>query len=64
MVMLHTLGDVDDEWMAFVVEDVVFREVGVHELALVKELADVEYELRIQRSIDRWIIDLGVFQPG
>ena len=64
MVMLHTLRDVDDEWAACVIEDVVFREVGVHELALVKELADVEYELRIQRSIDRWIIDLGVFQPG
>jgi hypothetical protein len=47
-----------------VIEDVVFREVGVHKLALVKELADVEYELGIQRSVDRWVIDLGIFQPG
>ena len=45
-------------------EDVVFREVGMYKLALMKELANVEYELGIQRSVDRWVVDHGIFQPG
>jgi len=64
MVMFHALRDVDDEWVAFVVEDVVFGEIGMHELALVEELANVEYEIEIQRRVDRLVIDLGVFQTG
>lgn len=44
------------------IEDVVFREIGMHKLALVKEFADVEYELGVQRRVDRLVIDLGVLQ--
>lgn len=64
MVVFHTLGDVDDVRMAFVIEDVVFREIGMHKLALVEELADVKHKLGIQRSVDRLVFDLGVLQPG
>jgi len=38
--------------VAVVIEDVVFREISVHEFALVEELANVEYEFGIERSID------------
>jgi hypothetical protein len=34
----------------------------MHKLALVKELADVEYELGIQRRVDRWVVDLSILQ--
>ena len=44
------------------IDDVVFREIGVHKLALVEELADVEYELGIQRRVDRLVFDLGILQ--
>jgi len=50
--------------VAFVIEDVVFGEIGVDELALVKELADVEYKLGIQRSIDGLVVNLCVLQWG
>ena len=46
------------------IEDVVFGEIGMDELALVKELANVEYELGIQRSVDGLVVDLGIFQTG
>ena len=46
------------------IEDVVFGEIGMDELALVEELANVEDELGIQRSVDGLVIDLGIFQTG
>lgn len=42
MIVLDALRDVDDVEVAFVVEDVVLREVGVDEFTLVEEFADVE----------------------
>jgi hypothetical protein len=50
--------------VAFVIENVVFGEIGVDELALVEELANVEYELGIQRSVNGLVVDLGIFQTG
>ena len=44
------------------IEDVVFREIGMNKLALVEELADVEYELGIQRRVDQLVFDLGILQ--
>lgn len=41
MIVLDALRDVDDVEVAFVVEDVVLREVGVDEFTLVEEFADV-----------------------
>jgi len=47
-----------------VIENVVFGEIGMDEPALVEELANVEDELGIQRSVDGLIVDLGIFQTG
>jgi hypothetical protein len=50
--------------VAFVIEDIVFGEIGMDELASVEELANVEYEFGIQRSVDGLVVDLGIFQTG
>ena len=44
------------------IEDVIFREIGMHKLALVEELADIEYELGVQRRVDRLVFDFCVLQ--
>lgn len=62
MVVLDALRDIDDVEVAFMVEDVVLREVGVDEFTLVEEFADVEDQFFVQRRVFR-LLDIGVFEP-
>lgn len=45
MVVLDALRDVDDVEVAFVVENIVLREIGVDEFALMEEFTDVKDQL-------------------
>jgi hypothetical protein len=61
MLLLDALRDVDNPEVCFMVQDVVFGEVGVHEAAFVEESAHSEEELGVERG-EGGGFERGVFE--